>query len=110
LIHGKNCCHNYNECHALKFQAEKKKQTHAAQHPGKKEEHKERQELNVMVAEAVGNAMKDRKNKERKKFSESDKLAEENFNFAKLTKTSDDEELVTSITANSSSLSDSSEE
>jgi hypothetical protein len=44
-----------------------------------------------MVAEAVANGMHDCKNKKRKKSSELDKLEEENFNFAKLTKTSGDE-------------------
>jgi hypothetical protein len=86
--------------HFLKFQTEKMKQTRAAQHPAKKKEHKERRELNAMVAEAVANAMKGCKTKKCKKSTESDKLEEENFNFPKLTKTSDDEASAMPTTSN----------
>jgi hypothetical protein len=83
----------------------------AAQHLAKKKEHEEHQELNTMMAEAVASAMKiQSKMMKCEKASNDDQLAEQNYNFSKLTKKSDNESSVVSTSSGSSSSNDVSDE
>jgi hypothetical protein len=81
------------------------KATCAAQHPAKKKEHEERQDLNALVAEAVVSAIKTQcKMKKRKKANDDDQLAEENTTMSPSSRRDE-----VSTLSSSSSLSNSSD-
>ena len=72
LLHGHNKTHGSDDCHALKGQAKRMKQTYEAQAPDKKKAYKKKQELNALIADAVDSAIKKANRPKRKapKYSE----------------------------------------
>ena len=63
LLHGDNCNHTTDECRTLQQQAKNMKDRYDAQHPSKKREYKNKQELNAIVSQAVEAALKQQKRK-----------------------------------------------
>ena len=86
MLHGPNDVHNTNECRTLKFQAERMKQTCKAQHPTEKKNYKQRQEMHMLVAEAVAEALKTKKKSTRtnKKRKKSSSVEDENWSYDKV--------------------------
>lgn len=93
LLHGKGG-HSSHECRTLKAQARRMNNTFGAQHPSKKKEYKDKQELHAIIAESVERALKKKK---RKAPSKKDKVSEDLQNLENIS-ISDD-----SSTASSSS-------
>lgn len=88
MLHGHNLTHNSDECRVLKMQAKRMSQTYAAQHPSKKREYKENQELHAFLSDAVDTFMKkkvDNRKIAKKKQAKLNSIEENSTQFSSIT-------------------------